>query len=53
VRKGDTLSAIARRHYGTSRGYLRIRAANRRAIRSANMIHPCQRIYLPRLARRG
>jgi len=53
VRRGDTLSVIARRHYGTAQGYRRIRAANRRAIPSADRIYPCQRIYLPRAVRRG
>ena len=53
VQKGDTLSGIAKRHYGTARDYRRIRAANRRQIRNPNRIYACQRIYLPRMARRG
>jgi nucleoid-associated protein YgaU len=52
VKQGDTLSAIARRHYDRSGSYRRIRAANRRRIRNPHRIHACQRIYLPRLTRR-
>ena len=52
VGKGDSLSAIARRHYGSGRLYVRIRAANRGRIRNPDRIHLCQRIYLPRVGRR-
>jgi nucleoid-associated protein YgaU len=53
VQEGDTLSAIAQRHYGNARRYRRIRAANRRKIHNPHRIYACQRIYLPRLVRRG
>ena len=52
VAKGDTLSAIALRHYGAAPRYRQIAAANRGRLRSRNLILPCQRLYLPRAARR-
>jgi colicin import membrane protein len=52
VKEGDTLWSIAERHYGAGRRYKRIYAANRRRIRSAHWIEPCQRVYLPRPLRR-
>jgi nucleoid-associated protein YgaU len=52
VKQGDTLWAIAARHYGAGWRYKRIHAANRRRIRSAHWIYPCQRLYLPRGVRR-
>jgi nucleoid-associated protein YgaU len=52
VKQGDTLWAIAQRHYGDGRHYPRIHAANRRRIRSAHLIYACQRIYLPPAVRR-
>ena len=48
VRSGDTLWAIAARHYGAGPRYTRIYAANRRSIRSPHRIFPCQRVYLPK-----
>jgi len=53
VRSGDTLWAIARRHYGSGRRYPLIVAANRRRIADPDLIWPCQRLHLPRRARRG
>ena len=53
VKRGDTLWSIAERHYGAGRRYKRIYAANRRRVRSAHWIEPCQRIYLPRPSRRS
>jgi nucleoid-associated protein YgaU len=53
VAKGDTLSAIALRHYGAAQRYRQIAAANRHRLRSRNLILPCQRLYLPRTTRRG
>ena len=47
VRRGDTLTRIARRHYRNRRMYRWIYRANRRKIRNMNKIYPCQRIYLP------
>jgi nucleoid-associated protein YgaU len=47
VRRGDTLSGIARRYYGHGTRYRRIYQANRHKIRNANLIYPRQRIYIP------
>jgi hypothetical protein len=47
VKSGDTLWAIAQRHYGAGWRYKRIFAANRRRMASAHRIWPCQRVYLP------
>jgi colicin import membrane protein len=47
VRKGDTLTRIARRHYGNGRAYRAIYRANRGKIRNPNRIYPRQRIYIP------
>jgi nucleoid-associated protein YgaU len=52
VKEGDTLWSIAERHYGAGRRYKHIYAANRRRIRNAHWIEPCQRVYLPRPLRR-
>jgi hypothetical protein len=48
VREGDSLWRIARRHLGSGETYRMLRAANRRAIADADLIRPCQRIYIPR-----
>ena len=54
VKKGDTLWAIAERHYGAGRRYRAIFAANRpRLTRGPDFILPCQQLYLPRQRRRG
>jgi len=54
VKRGDTLWAIAERHYGTGRRYRTIFAANRgRLKRGPDFILPCQQLYLPRQRRRG
>jgi nucleoid-associated protein YgaU len=47
VRRGDTLWSIAARHYGDGRRYGLIFTTNRRRIEDADLIYPCQRIYLP------
>lgn len=47
VRRGDTLSGIARRYYGKGSRYRRIYRANRGRIRNPNLIYPRQRIYIP------
>jgi len=52
VKEGDTLWAIAKRHYGAGRRYRSIHAANRRRMRSPHSIHACQRVYLPPAVRR-
>jgi nucleoid-associated protein YgaU len=52
VQRGDTLWAIAARHYGAGWRYKRIYAANRRTLRSPHRILPCQRVYLPKVPAR-
>ena len=52
MKSGDTLWAIAARHYGAGWRYKRIYAANRRRIYSPHRIFPCQRVYLPQLRAR-
>lgn len=47
VRRGDTLTKIARRYYGNGRAYRAIYRANRRRIRNPNRIYPRQRLYIP------
>ncbi len=47
VKKGDSLWAIARRHYARGMKYMRIVRANENSIRDPDLIHPCQKIYLP------
>lgn len=49
VKKGDTLWAIAERHYGAGARYRRIYKANQgRLRRGPDWIVPCQQLYLPR-----
>ena len=49
VKKGDTLWAIAERHYGAGARYRRIYKANQgRLRRGPDWIVPCQHLYLPR-----
>jgi colicin import membrane protein len=48
VARGDSLWRIALRHYRSGLYFMRIYRANRDLIRNANLIHPCQRLYLPR-----
>ncbi len=45
---GDTLWRIALRHYRSGLYFMRIYRANRDIIRDPNLIHPCQRFYLPK-----
>lgn len=47
VKKGDTLSAIARSHYGNAGEWRRIFEANRDAIRDPDLIHPGQTLRIP------
>jgi nucleoid-associated protein YgaU len=47
VTTGDTLWAIAERHYHSGRHYRRIVRANRRLIVDPDLIYPCQRFRLP------
>jgi len=48
VDKGDTLWSIAARHYGDGSRYRIIVRANRKQISDADMIRPCQRLYVPK-----
>jgi nucleoid-associated protein YgaU len=48
VKKGDTLWAIAKRHYGAGARYRGIYEANRSQLnKGPDWILPCQRLYLP------
>ena len=47
VRRGDTLSAIAKRYYGSGSGYRAIYKANRDRVRNPHLIYPRQRLYIP------
>jgi hypothetical protein len=51
VRRGDTLSAIAKRYYGSGSAYRAIYKANRDRIRNPHLIFPRQRIYIPQRRR--
>jgi nucleoid-associated protein YgaU len=54
VKTGDTLWAIAERHYGAGARYRTIFLANRQRLRRGpDLIMPCQQLYLPRPRRRG
>jgi nucleoid-associated protein YgaU len=47
VRKGDTLSAIAKREYGDAGSWRRIFEANRDQIDNPDLIHPGQELKIP------
>lgn len=47
IKKGDTLSAIAKQFYGKANAYPRIFEANREVIKDANLIYPGQKIRIP------
>jgi nucleoid-associated protein YgaU len=47
VRKGDTLSAIAKREYGDASAWRRIYEANRDTISNPDLIHPGQELTIP------
>lgn len=49
VKKGDTLSAIAKAQYGNANKYNAIFEADREVIRDANLIFRGQKIRLPKL----
>lgn len=54
VKTGDTLWAIAERHYGAGARYRTIFLANRERLkRGPDLILPCQQLYLPPQRRRG
>jgi nucleoid-associated protein YgaU len=48
IRGGDTLWNVAFRHYGEGGRYGLIHKSNVRRIANADVIRPCQRIWLPR-----
>jgi len=47
IKKGDTLSAIAKQFYGKASDYPKIFEANREVIKDANLIFPGQKIRIP------
>jgi len=47
IKKGDTLSAIAKHFYGDANAYPRIFEANREVIKDADLIYPGQTIRIP------
>ena len=48
IKQGDTLSAIAKQHYGDANKYPKIFEANREVIKDANLIFPGQKIRIPK-----
>ena len=48
IAPGDTLWAIADRHYASGGRFGRIHRANMQRIDDPGLIYPCQRVYLPR-----
>jgi nucleoid-associated protein YgaU len=47
IKKGDTLSAIAKQFYGKANDYPKIFEANREVIKDPNLIFPGQKIRIP------
>lgn len=47
IKKGDTLSAIAKQYYGKANDYPRIFEANREVIKDPDLIFPGQKIRIP------
>jgi len=47
VKKGDTLSKIAKEHYGDANHWKKIFEANRDQIQDPDLIHPGQTLRLP------
>lgn len=47
IQSGDTLSAIAQRHYGNANEWRKIYEANRNVIDDPDKIYPGQKITLP------
>ena len=48
VQRGDTLWRIAEVHYGYGEAYQRLRRANGESVPDADLIYPCQRLFVPR-----
>lgn len=49
VKSGDSLSKIAKRHYGDPMKYMEIFNANKDILKDPNMIHPGQQLRIPKL----
>jgi nucleoid-associated protein YgaU len=47
IKKGDTLSAIAKREYGDAAKWRTIYEANKDQIKNPDLIHPGQKIKIP------
>jgi nucleoid-associated protein YgaU len=47
IKKGDTLSAVAKQFYGKASEYTKIFEANRELIKDPNKIYPGQKIRIP------
>lgn len=47
VQSGDTLWAIAKKHYGNGNQYTKILNANKDKIKNANLIYPGQKLTIP------
>jgi len=47
VQSGDTLSKIAKEHYGDANRYMEIFEANREQLSDPNKIHPGQELIIP------
>lgn len=48
VQSGDTLSKIAKQFYGAANQYMKIFEANRDILKDPNVIHPGQKIRIPK-----
>jgi len=48
IKRGDTLSAIAKQFYGKSSAYMKIFEANRGVIENPDKIYPGQKIRIPK-----
>jgi len=48
IQSGDTLSGIAKTHYGNAMDYTKIFEANREVIKDPDKIYPGQKIFLPK-----
>ncbi len=53
VKAGDTLSKIAKQHYGDANKYNQIFEANRPMLKDADEIYPGQRLRIPAMATSG
>jgi len=53
VKPGDTLSKIAKQHYGDANQYPRIFEANRPMLEDPDKIYPGQKLRIPAMATAG